>query len=95
MYNNYLPKHSQGLDIHWRDHYICPTVEEYIDMVLKKTGGLMMLAFDLMFIFRNQSGQSAVWQSDEVLSAVMWQRVNENKFYAWFKDLVALIQTRD
>lgn len=46
----------QGLDIHWRDHYICPTVDEYIDMVLKKTGGLMMLAFDLMYIFRDQSG---------------------------------------
>ena len=44
----------QGLDIYWRDHFICPTVEEYIDMVLKKTGGLMMLAFDLMYLFRNQ-----------------------------------------
>ena len=49
-------QYFQGLDIHWRDHYICPTVDEYIDMVLKKTGGLMMLAFDLMYIFRNQSG---------------------------------------
>jgi len=30
-------------------------VEEYVDMVLKKTGGLMMLAFDLMFIFRRET----------------------------------------
>ena len=46
---------GQGLDIYWRDHFICPTEAEYIDMVLKKTGGLMMLAFDLMDLFRSQS----------------------------------------
>ncbi|XP_063675104.1 geranylgeranyl pyrophosphate synthase-like isoform X2 [Bolinopsis microptera] len=54
---------GQGLDIHWRDHYICPTVDEYIDMVLKKTGGLMMLAFDLMYIFRNQSETKLVYDN--------------------------------
>lgn len=77
---NYLLIHLQGLDIHWRDHYICPTVEEYIDMVLKKTGGLMMLAFDLMFIFRNQSGKSALSMSDVVfidcnLASSIWEQV--------------------
>ena len=49
----------QGLDIYWRDHFICPTEEEYIDMVLKKTGGLMMLAFDLMDLFRTTGSDSS------------------------------------
>jgi len=50
---------GQGLDIYWRDHFICPTEEEYIDMVLKKTGGLMMLAFDLMDLFRTTGSESS------------------------------------
>ncbi|PPR07482.1 hypothetical protein CVT26_013452 [Gymnopilus dilepis] len=39
---------GQGLDIFWRDSLECPTEEQYIDMVNKKTGGLFRLAVRLM-----------------------------------------------
>ncbi|XP_077439023.1 geranylgeranyl pyrophosphate synthase [Vanacampus margaritifer] len=42
---------GQGLDIHWRDTYTCPTENEYRDMVLQKTGGLFGLAVGLMQLF--------------------------------------------
>lgn len=44
---------GQGLDIHWRDTYTCPTEEEYRNMVLRKTGGLFGLAVGLMQLFSN------------------------------------------
>lgn len=42
---------GQGLDIHWRDTYTCPTEREYRQMVLQKTGGLFGLAVGLMQLF--------------------------------------------
>jgi geranylgeranyl diphosphate synthase type 3 len=39
---------GQGMDIHWRDHAICPTEEEYLHMVCLKTGGLFRLSTGLM-----------------------------------------------
>lgn len=42
---------GQGLDIHWRDNYTCPTEQEYRNMVLQKTGGLFGLAVGLMLLF--------------------------------------------
>lgn len=42
---------GQGLDIHWRDNYTCPTEQEYRNMVLQKTGGLFGLAVGLMQLF--------------------------------------------
>jgi len=42
---------GQGMDIYWRDAYICPTEEEYRRMVLRKTGGLFTLALRLMQLF--------------------------------------------
>ncbi|XP_068597417.1 geranylgeranyl pyrophosphate synthase [Brachionichthys hirsutus] len=42
---------GQGLDIHWRDTYACPTEQEYRGMVLQKTGGLFGLAVGLMQLF--------------------------------------------
>lgn len=39
---------GQGMDIHWRDHHICPTEDEYLHMVQQKTGGLFRLAIGLM-----------------------------------------------
>ncbi|EJT96922.1 terpenoid synthase [Dacryopinax primogenitus] len=39
---------GQGLDLFWRDSLICPTEEEYVNMVLNKTGGLFRLAVKLM-----------------------------------------------
>uniref|UniRef100_A0A6U6BZK5 Geranylgeranyl pyrophosphate synthase n=1 Tax=Guillardia theta TaxID=55529 RepID=A0A6U6BZK5_GUITH len=42
---------GQGLDIYWRDNSICPTEEEYINMVQNKTGGLFRLSVLLMQCF--------------------------------------------
>jgi geranylgeranyl diphosphate synthase type 3 len=44
---------GQGLDIHWRDHQICPTEDEYKSMVIDKTGGLFRLAIRLMQAYSN------------------------------------------
>jgi len=42
---------GQGMEIYWRDSYICPTEEEYKEMIIKKTGGLFGLAVQLMQLF--------------------------------------------
>lgn len=34
---------GQSLDLHWTSNLICPSVEEYLDMVENKTGGLFRL----------------------------------------------------
>ncbi|THV07129.1 farnesyltranstransferase [Dendrothele bispora CBS 962.96] len=39
---------GQGLDIVWRDSLTCPAETDYIDMVNKKTGGLLRIAVKLM-----------------------------------------------
>lgn len=42
---------GQGMEIYWRDNYICPTEEDYRLMVTRKTGGLFNLAVRLMQLF--------------------------------------------
>ncbi|XP_070544620.1 geranylgeranyl pyrophosphate synthase-like isoform X2 [Ptychodera flava] len=55
---------GQGMDIWWRDAYVCPTEEEYKDMVTKKTGGLFGLAIRLMQLFsENKSDMRPLWES--------------------------------
>ena len=39
---------GQGMDLFWRDSLICPTEEDYLEMVGNKTGGLFRLAIKLM-----------------------------------------------
>ncbi|KAI8336833.1 geranylgeranyl pyrophosphate synthase [Chlamydoabsidia padenii] len=39
---------GQGIELFWRDSLICPTEDEYIDMVNNKTSGLLRLAVRLM-----------------------------------------------
>ena len=39
---------GQGMDLYWRDSLICPSEQEYLDMVGNKTGGLFRLAIKLM-----------------------------------------------
>ncbi|XP_065313974.1 geranylgeranyl pyrophosphate synthase-like isoform X2 [Gordionus sp. m RMFG-2023] len=57
IYTELLELHrGQGMDIYWRDSFVCPSEEEYFSMVAKKTGGLFRLAFKLMQLFSsNQS----------------------------------------
>lgn len=47
---------GQGRDIHWRDRAICPTEEQYTDMVIDKTGGLFRLAVGLLQAFATMNG---------------------------------------
>ncbi|XP_046455402.1 geranylgeranyl pyrophosphate synthase-like isoform X2 [Daphnia pulex] len=42
---------GQGMEIYWRDSYVCPTEEEYRLMIVRKTGGLFGLAVRLMQLF--------------------------------------------
>lgn len=42
---------GQGQDIRWRDNCTCPTMDQYNQMVLDKTGGLFRLAVQLMQCF--------------------------------------------
>ncbi|KAJ8944675.1 hypothetical protein NQ318_015883 [Aromia moschata] len=42
---------GQGMEIYWRDNLTCPSEEEYKQMVIRKTGGLFMLAIRLMQLF--------------------------------------------
>lgn len=42
---------GQGMEIHWRDNFTCPSEQEYKQMVIRKTGGLFMLAIRLMQLF--------------------------------------------
>lgn len=42
---------GQSLDLNWRDNLIIPTYEEYLGMVMNKTGGLFRLAIRLMELF--------------------------------------------
>ncbi|KAG7664178.1 BTS1 [[Candida] subhashii] len=47
--------HGQGLDIYWRDYLrkmeTLPSVEEYLEMVKDKTGGLFRLSIKLLALF--------------------------------------------
>lgn len=46
---------GQGMEIYWRDSYICPTEDEYKEMIIKKTGGLFGLAVRLMQLFSDST----------------------------------------
>lgn len=46
---------GQGMEIYWRENHICPTESEYKLMVIRKTGGLFMIATGLMKLFSKNS----------------------------------------
>lgn len=48
---------GQGMDIYWRDNSICPTEQEYIEMVQNKTGGLFRLCIRMMQVVAKNNGQ--------------------------------------
>lgn len=39
---------GQGMDLYWRETLTCPSEDEYLEMVVHKTGGLFRLALRLM-----------------------------------------------
>lgn len=53
---------GQGMDLFWRDSLICPTEEEYVEMVNNKTGGLFRIALGLMCkcsqLYKTQNDES-------------------------------------
>lgn len=53
VYNEQLLElhRGQGMELYWRDNFLCPSEEEYIEMTKRKTGGLFMLAIRLMQLF--------------------------------------------
>ncbi|RLV88315.1 Geranylgeranyl pyrophosphate synthase [Meyerozyma sp. JA9] len=55
--------HGQGLDIHWRDHLktsTLPSIQEYMEMIMNKTGGLFRLAVKLLGVFSTPPDQRTV-----------------------------------
>ena len=48
---------GQGLDIYWRDNFVCPTEEEYLDMIKRKTGGLFNMGVRLMQLFSQNNSE--------------------------------------
>lgn len=52
---------GQGMEIYWRDNFICPSESEYKEMVKRKTGGLFGLGVRLMQLFSdNKSDFSSI-----------------------------------
>jgi geranylgeranyl pyrophosphate synthase len=49
---------GQSYDLHWTRHGTCPSEDEYLEMVAKKTGGLFRLLARLMFANRADSSPS-------------------------------------
>lgn len=43
------------MDLYWRDTLVCPSEEEYITMVMNKTGGLFRLGVKLMQLESDQN----------------------------------------
>lgn len=42
---------GQGMEIHWRETHTCPSINDYLQMVGNKTGGLLRLAVKLMQLY--------------------------------------------
>ncbi|XP_032820725.1 geranylgeranyl pyrophosphate synthase isoform X1 [Petromyzon marinus] len=80
---------GQGMDIYWRDSYTCPSEEDYIRMVLRKTGGLFGLAVGLMQLFsENQANLRPIldtlgmlFQIRDDYANLRSQKYMENKSY--------------
>ena len=46
---------GQGLDIYWRDSYQCPSEQQYMEMIRRKTGGLFNMGVRLMQLFSDDA----------------------------------------
>lgn len=44
---------GQGMELYWRDKFICPSEGNYFEMIRKKTGGLYLLGIRLMQLLSN------------------------------------------
>ncbi|KAH3666744.1 hypothetical protein OGAPHI_003193 [Ogataea philodendri] len=55
---------GQGLDLYWRDNNECPTEDQYVDMVMCKTGGLFRLSTKLMNLVSDTPSEHLVTLSN-------------------------------
>ncbi|KAL8918025.1 MAG: hypothetical protein Q9208_007623 [Pyrenodesmia sp. 3 TL-2023] len=58
---------GQSWDLHWREKVLCPTEDEYLEMVDKKTGGLFALLASLMAL---ESTSTAHYDLDVLITLV-------------------------
>lgn len=80
---------GQGMEIYWRDNFICPTEGEYKEMVKRKTGGLFGFGVRLMQLFSdNKSDFTKIiaimglyFQIRDDYSNLMSKEYTENKSY--------------
>lgn len=42
---------GQGMDVYWRDRFVCPTEDEYKQMVIQKSGSMFFLIVRLMQLY--------------------------------------------
>lgn len=52
---------GQGMHVYWRDNFICPTEEEYKQMVIKKTGSIFFLITRLMQLFSTNKNDFTIF----------------------------------
>jgi len=80
---------GQGMEIYWRDSFLCPSEEEYKEMVKRKTGGLFGLGVKLMQLFSdNKSDFTRIialmglyFQIRDDYSNLMSKEYTENKSF--------------
>lgn len=81
---------GQGMEIYWRDNYICPTEAEYSRMVKRKTGGLFGLAVRLMQLFSDNKSNftpligtlGLYFQIRDDYANLMLKQYTDNKSFA-------------
>lgn len=67
--------HGQGLDLYWRDYLLqikdkLPTIEEYLQMIKDKTGGLFRLSIKLLDLFSNEADKSSMLSIANLLGII-------------------------
>ncbi|EEB16507.1 geranylgeranyl pyrophosphate synthase, putative [Pediculus humanus corporis] len=80
---------GQGMEIYWRDNFLCPSESEYKQMTMKKTGGLFMLAVRLMQLFSDNKSDFSkiagiiglIFQIRDDYGNLMLKEFTENKSF--------------
>ena len=45
---------GQGMDIYWRDAQLCPSIDQYMNMINLKTTSLFYFSLEMLSVFSNQ-----------------------------------------
>ncbi|CAK1545966.1 unnamed protein product [Leptosia nina] len=65
---------GQGIEVYWRDNFICPTEEQYDKMNKQKTGHMYLLSVRLMQLFSNNKTD----YSDLVLNMGLYYQLRDD-----------------